>query len=88
MSTHKKFLDFQERYENFKSPYTGIATMVLVQAASDLSCLDGREQIRKDGEEIRKWEIVNFFRSGWARFLAENVGIDADDLLRFEREFT
>lgn len=80
MSRSKKCFSFQEDYANFETPYTGIATMVFVQAVSDLSYLNGREWVRKDGTIIRKWEIINFFRSKWCAVLASALGVDGEAL--------
>ena len=87
MSKSKQFLDFQESYENFESPYTGIATMVFVQAASDLAYLNGKDRMRKDGGHINKWEIINFFYSRWAAFLGGALDIDRETLKQFAREY-
>ena len=42
-------------YAEFDDPYSGLAAMVFVQAASDLVSLKGREYCRRDGYQIRKW---------------------------------
>jgi len=88
VSRAKLFLGLQESYEDFEDPYTGIATMVFVQAASDLAYLNGNDRMRKDGGHINKWEIINFFNSKWAAFLGGALDIDRETLQQFARAHT
>ena len=87
MSRAKLFLGLQESYEDFEDPYTGIATMVFVQAASDLANLGEKDRMRKDGGHINKWEIINFFYSRWAAFLGDALDIDRETLKQFARAY-
>lgn len=63
-------------YSHFENPYTGLAVMIFAQAKDDLNILDGNETIYQNGYCINKWEIINFLRSKWARFLAGSLGIE------------
>lgn len=83
MSRAKKIAAVQERYESFKNPYTAIATMIIVQAASDYAYLDGREIAKNGGATISKWEVINFFKSRWGAFLAESVDLPREAMLRY-----
>lgn len=53
-------------YRSFSDPYTGLATMIFVQADNDLKMLNGAESAYKGGVLLSKWEIIYFFRSQWA----------------------
>lgn len=67
-------------YRSFDDPMRGLAAMVLVQAINDLQMLDGHESINDHGMVVKKWEVVNFFRSSWGCFLAEELGVDSRDM--------
>lgn len=70
-------------YSDFSDPYTGLVAMIFVQAASDLTFLRKRESCYKDGCQIRKMEIVSFFRSEWADYLADAVHLDMRDAISY-----
>ena len=70
-------------YRAFDNPYTGIATMIFVQAVMDLKSLEGEERLYKGGCLINKWEIINFLRSSWAATLATGIGLDQVELDRY-----
>ncbi len=64
-------------YRSFDDPMRGLAAMILVQAINDLEMCAGRDTVYDHGTNVRKWEIVNFLRSSWGCFLAEELGIDS-----------
>ena len=70
-------------YGDFNDPYTGLVSIIFVQAASDLAFLRKRESCYKDGCQLRKWEIINFFRSEWADYLADAVHLDMRDAISY-----
>ena len=80
----KRILDNAIDYEAFSDPYTGLATMIFVQAAADVNVLGGNERVYKNGSMISKWEIVNFLRSEWADELARFVNLDVRALAAYE----
>lgn len=81
----KRILNNAIDYDSFSDPYTGLATMIFVQAAVDLHYLDGRDRAYNNSSVISKWEILNFLRSGWAEQLAEFVKLDKKNIEAFER---
>ncbi len=70
-------------YADFDDTYTGIVAMIFVQAAADLAFLRRRESCYKDGCQIRKLEIINFFRSEWADYLADAVHLDMRNAVNY-----
>lgn len=72
----------QADYSQFSNPYFGLATMIFVQAAVDYSKLGGGEFSQDTLSSWSKVEIINFFRSEWAEFLATAIGTNANDLYR------
>lgn len=81
----KRILNNAIDYDSFSDPYTGLATMIFVQAAFDLHYLDGRDHAYNNSSMISKWEILNFLRSGWAEQLAEFVKLDKENIKAFEQ---
>ena len=79
-------LDVAVDYKSFDSPVTGLAAMILAQAAYDAKALDGRNAATVGKDCISRWELINFFRSEWADYLAGALRVDRRDLRRFERE--
>ena len=67
-------------YKDFKSPYSGLATMIFVQAANDYTMLGENESAKFDTLVVTKTEISNFMRSNWAKFLAACLGWDEDEI--------
>lgn len=63
-------------YSKFATPYSGLATMIFVQDASDMATLNGREQAEKDHNIINRWEIIDFYKSRWASDLWKGLGMD------------
>lgn len=80
----KRILDNAIDYNAFSDPYTGLAAMIFVQAAADISVLGGNDRVYKNGTMISKWELVNFLRSEWAKELARLVNLDIRDLAAYE----
>lgn len=70
-------------YNDFSDPYAGIATMIFVQAANDLSALGERDFYRVDGEVVWRQEIITFLHSRWAKMLAAEIGVDQYDMTRY-----
>lgn len=75
MSKRKKLLPAGIDYKAFSDPYTGLAAMVLVQAAADLLILDGKDEKRIGGDIVRKRDVLTFLQSPWAQFLSESCGV-------------
>ena len=69
-------------YNVFSSPWTGLAAMILIQASTDLAACGGRWAIRRDGDVIKKGEIVRFMRSRWAWYLATACGLEDAEIRR------
>lgn len=67
-------------YQIFNSPYTGLATMILVQADLDLKTLGGQDKLYRYDSTIHRDEIMSFLNSDWAEFLAESVGMGRKEL--------
>ena len=72
-------------YSGAASPWSCLATMILVQAAQDYKFLEDNNVLRMGGDVVKKVEVVHFFRSRWARLLAESVGLDESQLERFKK---
>lgn len=85
MSRSKKIVDAPIDYREFETPYTALATMIFVQAVSDLSYLDGAESACVSGSSISRTEILSFLCSKWACFLAESVGIQQDEITQYAK---
>jgi len=54
---------------DFTNPYTYLATMVIFRAVIDANLLGQSEYRRMDGENVSKYELLNFFRSKWCSVL-------------------
>jgi len=66
---------------NTEDPYTGLANAIILQAVKDYRDANkrlSRGRANKDAE-IKKQEILNFFRSDWFGVLTE---IDPEMLIR------
>lgn len=66
---------------NTEDPYTGLANAIILQAVKDYRDAIkklSRGRVNKDAE-IKKQEILNFFRSDWFSVLTE---IDPEMLIR------
>lgn len=66
---------------NTEDPYTGLANAIILQAVKDYRDAIkklSRGRVNKDAE-IKKQEILNFFRSDWFGVLTE---IDPEMLIR------
>lgn len=79
----KRIFDEGIDYEKFDNPYTGLAAMVIIQAADDLSKLKGRESMYVDTLIVSQNEIKRFFCSRWAAILADAVNLDRRDMMAF-----
>lgn len=67
-------------YKDFKTPFSGLATMIFVQAASDYAMLGNAESAILGTSVVSKKEIANFMCSAWARFLGACLGWDEDEM--------
>lgn len=85
---HKCGCQGAEEYCDFATPYTAIATMIFVQAAADLSYLGDKAYAKREGVWIDKYEIINFFKSKWARKLAEGIGVSEVEIEAFTEAVT
>lgn len=66
---------------NTEDPYTGLANAIILQAVKDYRDAIkklSRGRVNKDAE-IKKQEVLNFFRSDWFGVLTE---IDPEMLIR------
>lgn len=77
MSSTRSRLDARIDYKNFQNWYTGLATMMIVQAVSDLDALGDREIIYRDGSALRRSEVLHFLNSRWVEFITTTLGADA-----------
>ena len=77
---YKKGLETQVDFFEFKNPWTGLAAMILVQAAADLEALGNCDSIYRAGNIITRKELDKFFRSRWAWHLATSCGLDEHEL--------
>lgn len=76
-------------YSSFKTPYSGIATMIFVQAVADLDALGDRESAQIGACKVSKYEILNFFRSKWAKRLADCLELESGAISDFlEKRFS
>ena len=82
---YKCGMDSGINYADFTDCYAGLATMIFVQADVDLRSIGNAETKKINGEQISKWEIVNFLRSEWARELAANLGLTSCELAKYQR---
>lgn len=87
MSRVKSVFAENIEYSQFKTPYTGIATMVLAQAISDLKYLGDDEHGIYNGTVVAKEEVLRFFNSKWAEFLAVSAGMDQTEFERLRGKF-
>ena len=67
-------------YKDFKTPFSGLATMIFVQAANDYTMLGNKESAVFETTVVSKTEISNFMGSPWARFLGACLGWDEDEM--------
>lgn len=72
-------------YKDFETPFSGLATMIFVQAANDYLMLGDAESAIFGTSIVSKAEIANFMRSKWAKFLGACLGWDEDEM-QFEGE--
>ena len=70
-------------YRNFDNCWSGLAAMILIQAAVDLNTLRGRDRAKLGGYIIYKYELLNFFRSDWAAALSEAMKLDRRSIVRY-----
>ena len=80
----KKILETPKNYAAFSNPYTGLATMILLQAESDRIALGEREHLRSNGVVVSKEEVTAFFRSKWAAMLAAGAGLESYTIEGFQ----
>lgn len=73
-------------YAEFSDPYTGLATMIFVQADWDLRRLGGHDACLVNNEQIRKGDIIRFLRSRWAAILADGLGLEKKDLADYTQK--
>jgi hypothetical protein len=67
-------------YKDFATPFSGLATMIFVQAANDYMMLGNDESAILEACAISKTEISNFMCSPWAKFLGACLGWDEDEM--------
>ncbi len=70
-------------YSQFASSYTGLVTMIFLQAHADLMMLRGRKSVCDEGIVISEERILKFFRSRWASCLASAIGIEDSELKEY-----
>ena len=76
----KRAFDTIIDYKDFATPYSGLATMIFVQAANDYTLLGNAESAIFETCAVSKTEISNFMCSSWAKFLAACLGWDEDEM--------
>ena len=64
----------------FKNPWTGLAAMILVQAANDLDALGDLDSRIMQWELVTRVELTKFFRSKWAWHLATSCGLAEEEI--------
>lgn len=67
-------------YNEFSSPFSGIATMIFVQAANDYVMLGDKDSAIFGTSIVSKAEINSFMNSKWAEFLGHCLGWDRDEM--------
>lgn len=72
-------------YADFTDCYVGLATMIFVQADVDLRAIGQAETKKINGQQISRWEIINFLRSEWAKELAASLGLTSREIARYQR---
>lgn len=72
-------------YADFSDCYAGLAAMIFVQADVDLRSIGNAETKKINGEQVSKWEIINFLRSEWAKELAASLGLTNSEVARYQR---
>lgn len=77
MSSTRSRLNARIDYKDFRTWYTGLATMMIVQAVSDLDALGDEEIIYRDGSALRRSEVLKFLNSRWVEFIKTTLGADA-----------
>ena len=77
---HRFGLEAPVTYGGFKSPWSGLATMIVVIAISDARALAAVEadSMIMDGKVVSADELRNFFRSSWCAELVSCLGLDPD----------
>lgn len=70
-------------YRSFNDGWTGLAAMILTQAAVDVSLLDGKPYKQTHEWNLSRWELLYFFQSEWAADLARALKLDRRQLLQF-----
>ena len=76
----KKAFDTIIDYKDFATPFSGLATMIFVQAANDYMMLGNDESAILETSIVSKTEISDFMCSSWARFLGACLGWDEDEM--------
>lgn len=84
--SRKPVLSVNWDYRLFDNAWTGLAAMILAQAAYDAKALNGMEAATVGISTVSRWELVNFFRSRWAEELASALDLDMEDIRRFSQE--
>lgn len=64
------------------NPYSHLAVSIILQAYDDLKALDGQEREIIIGQNVEKWEVVNFFYSDWCGFLLSCQSAISHDRLK------
>lgn len=72
-------------YKDFATPFSGIATMIFVQAANDYEMLGDKDSAIFETTAVSKDEIIRFMKSKWASFLGACLGWDEEEM-QFEGE--
>ena len=74
-------------YSQFESSYTGLVTMIFLQAHADLMQLHGRKSFCAEGIVVSEERILKFFRSRWASCLGSAIGIEDSELKEYAERY-
>ena len=77
---YRKGLPFPVDGLQWSNPWTGLAAMILVQAAADYQALGGEEYVIHRWERIDKKDLDAFFSSKWAWHLANCCGLSPEEM--------
>lgn len=77
---HRNGMPFLADGLQWSNPWTGLAAMILVQAATDYQALGDQEFIIRNWERISRIDLEKFFRSKWAWHLANCCGLSPEEM--------
>ena len=77
---YRKGLPYLSDVLQWSNPWTGLATMILIQAITDYQVLGNQDYVIKAQDKITRSELERFFSSKWAWHLANCCGLSPEEM--------